>query len=50
MAAVALALSSGIACIGATFLAYHEKDGWGWLVFTAVCLAIASTSFSDSTR
>lgn len=27
------------ACVaGATFLAYHDKEGWGWLVFLGVCI------------
>lgn len=28
-----------MACVvGATYLAYHEKAGWGWLIFTAIVL------------
>lgn len=27
---------------GATFLAYHGKDGWGWLIFLAVILGAFS--------
>ena len=37
--AVVLRLLGVIACIaGAVYLAYHEKTGWGWLVFTAIVL------------
>ena len=28
-----------IACVaGVVFLAYHGRDGWGWLIFLALCL------------
>lgn len=32
-------LPSIAAVAGATFLAYHEKAGWGWLIVTAILLA-----------
>jgi hypothetical protein len=27
------------AVVGAAVLAFYGKDGWGWLLFIAVCLA-----------
>lgn len=34
-----------ISCfVGATFLAYHKKEGWGWLIFAGVLIA-TSISF-----
>ena len=36
-----------LACvIGATYLAYHEKSGWGWLIFTAVVLGSYSYKYT----
>jgi len=32
---IAGAIVAVIATLGAIFLAYHEKDGWGWLIFLA---------------
>lgn len=38
----ALVILRGIAAtaaiVGATFLAYHGKEGWGWLVFVGLVL------------
>ncbi len=31
------------AIAGATFLIYHNKDGWGWLIFLAII--VGSTSY-----
>lgn len=37
-----LILMRGVACClsvaGAVYLAYHGKDGWGWLIFLALVL------------
>lgn len=38
MAIVGHTLASVSAIAGAVFLAYHGRDGWGWLIFLAVCL------------
>lgn len=27
---------------GATFLAYHGKDGWGWLIFAGIMIGSAA--------
>lgn len=38
----AVALLRGLAVLaaigGGVYLAYHDKNGWGWLIFLAVCL------------
>lgn len=33
---IAGAIVAVIATLGAIFLAYHGKDGWGWLIFLAI--------------
>lgn len=40
-------ISAISAVIGATFLAYHDKEGWGWLVCTAILLGCFSVLDSD---
>jgi hypothetical protein len=30
------------AIAGAVFLAYHDRDGWGWLIFVAIMLGCYS--------
>ena len=49
-----LALNIGFRCFaaaialgGATFLAWHGKEGWGWLIFAAILLGGISVSGSD---
>lgn len=39
-------LASVAAIVGAVFLAYHQRDGWGWLIFLAIC--IGSYSLKDN--
>lgn len=34
-------IAAAAAFIGAAFLAYYDKDGWGWLVFAGI-LAVGS--------
>lgn len=35
-----------LACVvGAIFLMYHGKDGWGWLIFLAI---MADVSFTEN--
>ena len=29
-------LTSGICASGAIYLAFHGKEGWGWLIFAAI--------------
>lgn len=31
-------LASAVAFAGATFLAYHGKEGWGWLIFAGIII------------
>ena len=38
MAIAGHTLTSICAIVGAAFLAYHDRPGWGWLIFLAVCL------------
>lgn len=33
---IARGIASAVAFGGATFLAYHGKEGWGWLIFAAI--------------
>jgi len=33
---------------GVVFLAYHDKDGWGWLVFVMVCLCTIRISTTNN--
>ena len=34
---------------GAVFLAYHGKEGWGWLIFLAVVLGSTSYKYTSGT-
>lgn len=43
----AWALAIGAAVSGAVFLSYHDKAGWGWLVFLAFVLACTSFSYKS---
>ena len=40
--------ASAIALGGAAFLAYHDKPGWGWLIFAAIVLGSISVSNGDA--
>lgn len=33
-----------IAISGAVYLAYYDKDGWGWLIFLAIMLGSFSVN------
>ena len=35
------------AVIGAIYLAYHGKDGWGWMIFLAICLGSGSVHLNS---
>lgn len=43
----AVAVCAAIA--GVVYLAYHEKAGWGWLIFLAVVLASTSYKYTPDT-
>lgn len=43
MNAFAIGVASAVAFVGATFLAYHGKEGWGWLIFAGVLAAGAAS-------
>lgn len=32
-------IASAVAFAGACFLAYKEKEGWGWLIFAGILVA-----------
>lgn len=38
MVVAARSIVALIALAGAIYLAYREKDGWGWLIFLAICM------------
>ena len=40
--------ASAVALGGAAFLAYHDKPGWGWLIFAALVLGGISVSGSGA--
>jgi hypothetical protein len=42
----ALATISAIG--GSIFLAYHGKEGWGWLMFVAICIGCHSLHHDNS--
>lgn len=46
MGAIFIGLASATAFAGATFLAYHGKEGWGWLIFAGI---LAAGAASDAT-
>ena len=45
---VMASLSTMAAIAGATFLAYEGKDGWGWLIFLALCIGSMSITSGKS--
>ena len=36
-----------LAVAGAVWLAYHEKKGWGWMIFLALCLGSFSVKLGS---
>jgi hypothetical protein len=34
--------------MGAAWLAYHDKAGWGWFIFTAIFLGMITVSEKES--
>lgn len=34
---------------GVVYLAYHGKEGWGWLIFVAVLIATTSYKYTPDT-
>lgn len=36
-----------MAVAGAVWLAYHGKDGWGWMIFLAICLGSVSYKYTS---
>lgn len=45
---VARSIASIAAICGAIFLAWHGKEGWGWLIFIALWLGAINVSRSES--
>jgi hypothetical protein len=43
MNAISVGIASALAFAGAILLAYHENDGWGWLIFAGIVAAMAAT-------
>ena len=39
-------MATCLAIVGAGYLAYHGKDGWGWLIFLAICLGSVSYKYT----
>jgi hypothetical protein len=46
LGAIGVGIASAVAFGGATFLAYHGKDGWGWLIFAGIIAAGAASDFT----
>ena len=45
MGLAAMVYGTAMTCFaGATFLAYHGKDGWGWLIFAGIMIGFATVS------
>lgn len=44
------ALATIAAIAGATFLAYYNKEGWGWLLFVALCIGCHSLSHTNDDK
>ena len=40
------AIAVCVAIISAAFLAYHGKDGWGWIIFLAIILGSTSYKYT----
>ena len=38
-----------VAIAAAAFLAYHGKEGWGWMIFLAVVLGSTSYKYTPDT-
>ncbi len=39
-------LSVCLAVAGAAYLAYHQREGWGWFIFMAIVLSIYSYKYT----
>ena len=40
-------LVTGLAILAAAYLAYYGKDGWGWMIFLAICLGSYSYKYTS---
>lgn len=38
------------AVVGAIYLAYHEKAGWGWMIFLAMVLGFSSVRLGSGQK
>jgi hypothetical protein len=41
--------ASVVSLCGATFLAWHGKEGWGWLIFAAIILGSVTVRYNEKT-
>ncbi len=48
MNAIGLGLAAALAFGGATFLMYHDKEGWGWLIFAGIIAAGCASDFAKA--
>jgi len=35
------------AIFAAAYLAFYEKDGWGWMIFLAICIGSTSYKYTN---
>lgn len=45
--AAARSVATCLSVAGAVWLAYHDKKGWGWMIFLALCLGSFSVKLGS---
>ncbi len=47
LALVLRTIAAIVAIVVAGYLAYHGKDGWGWMIFLAICIGSTSYKYTN---
>jgi len=47
LALVLRTVATIVAIVAASYLAYHGKDGWGWMIFLAICIGSMSYKYTN---
>ncbi len=47
LALVLRTIATCFAIIAAAYLAFHGKEGWGWMIFLAICIGSTSYKYTN---
>jgi hypothetical protein len=47
LALVVRGIATCLTVAAAAYLAYHGKEGWGWMIFLAICLGSYSYKYTN---